>query len=348
MFLHNFNLHCIFFFQYIVKFLEPILAKEVKIAKRKRDRSISSDEESVDADSPPPPVHVGKGKGIGKGKSNKTVTPPPSLPPPPPPPSPIPRLPPPSSSTRTPISTRLPPPSSSTRTPTSTRLPQPSSSTRTLPSPRSPPPPPSARTPASPRSPPTPPPPPTVEESPVPDNSVPENFDEDLASQIQPLNSDAVTAARKCEKLISDLYEKLENIEYTHEQEQEIIDEISTQTSQLEIHQKTADLEKKIRNNEEIKKKKEKAEDLFRLTQQSNQEYVDQELQDWEREESIRKGLIQNVIEEANEEGKPLSKSILKLVDYFKGKTLFTIFFKCRSCFFNLLLEKMFRLRHYH
>lgn len=68
------------------------------------------------------------------------------------------------------------------------------------------------------------------------------------------------------------------------------------------------------------RKQEQESYEFFRLTQQSNNEYLDHEYKEWEKEEVARKSLIQDVIDEAVEDGNPLSKPVMKLIDYFKGK----------------------------
>ena len=79
-------------------------------------------------------------------------------------------------------------------------------------------------------------------------------------------------------------------------------------------------IEDEIRKKELAKNKERERTEFFLFTKDSNQQYLDQELKDWEREESTRKSLIQDVINEAAEDGNPLSKPVMKLIDYFKGK----------------------------
>lgn len=89
------------------------------------------------------------------------------------------------------------------------------------------------------------------------------------------------------------------------------------------VHVKQKKIEAEIRKKELQKKREEENGTLFRLTQLSNNSYLDQELQEWEKEEAARKSLVQDVIDEAAEDGNPLPKSVLKLIDYFKGKLSF-------------------------
>ena len=145
---------------------------------------------------------------------------------------------------------------------------------------------------------------------------------EAMGSQEAAVITAADRGAQACEKRIAALHEDLKSLLFSPEDEVDKMEEIAYQTAQLQIHRKQMKLEEEQRKKEELRKKEEQSQEIFRLTQQSNNEYLEQEYNDWEREEAIRKALIQDVIDKASEDGTPLSKPVLKLIDYFKGKCL--------------------------
>ena len=128
---------------------------------------------------------------------------------------------------------------------------------------------------------------------------------------------------RNCQTRIAVLSEDLRSKKYNAQEEQDKMDEIASETAQLKLHLQKQKIEAEKRREEERRFREDRSQQLFRLTQQNNKDYLDQEYNDWEREETVRRKLIQDVIDQSADEGNPISKPVLKLIDYFKGKLIF-------------------------
>ena len=137
--------------------------------------------------------------------------------------------------------------------------------------------------------------------------------------------TEADKAMVACETRIAILYEELKSGKNTLQEEQDKMNEISQQSTNLEIHRKVSQLQAENTKRRQLEEKEKQARDVLVLTQKSNTEYMEQELDDWEKDEQKRKAMIQDVVDEAREEGNPLPKSIIKLIDHFKSKFLFMI-----------------------
>lgn len=158
------------------------------------------------------------------------------------------------------------------------------------------------------------------------DNLPPPTFGQDLASQRPVITTEADKAANACQKRIGELNDDLKSLNFTVAEEQKMLNEIASLSGQLQGHLRQQKVEEQLRKQREAKEKEDQANKVLHLTQESNQAYVDQELSYWEQEENVRKALIQDVIDEAKEEGNPLPKSVVKLIDYFKGKPNYFIY----------------------
>lgn len=75
--------------------------------------------------------------------------------------------------------------------------------------------------------------------------------------------------------------------------------------------------EKKI--EKEQKEKEKEREEQIRFSKESLEHQMDMDEQELENEDCIRKTLIKDVVDEANENGTPLSPAVLRLMNHFKG-----------------------------
>lgn len=107
---------------------------------------------------------------------------------------------------------------------------------------------------------------------------------------------------------------------HSPEAEQEKFEQISSLTSQLEIHLRVQDLEKK--------KKKDLAEEQRRLKEEELKKKNDKAIRDeqvlyeheLETDETVRRAMVQDVIDEAKDNGIPLPPAVIKLINHHKSK----------------------------
>ena len=133
------------------------------------------------------------------------------------------------------------------------------------------------------------------------------------------IETEADKAARACSERMNVLFDDLKSLKFTVEEEQDKMNEIGLLTKKLQVHQQQRKIEQQERKEKLEKEKEEKAREFIRLTQESNNQYLDHEYNEWEKDKITRKALIQDVVEEAMEEGNPIPKSVMKLIDHFKG-----------------------------
>lgn len=96
------------------------------------------------------------------------------------------------------------------------------------------------------------------------------------------------------------------------EEEQDILDEIATQSQQLDLHLQVKEIEKE-----------KNAESNFPDTDTKSDDEVEIDKQDQhslEKLDETRRRLIQDVIDEARENGTSLSPAVLKLISNCKSK----------------------------
>ena len=74
--------------------------------------------------------------------------------------------------------------------------------------------------------------------APVDDNAPPSDFGETLASQHHVVPTESQIGAHACEENIARLHNEIRNFNLSPEEEQERLNKIATQSSQLEVHRK--------------------------------------------------------------------------------------------------------------
>lgn len=94
------------------------------------------------------------------------------------------------------------------------------------------------------------------------------------------------------------------------------MDEISSQASQLKAYESVRDIEKN-RMEENMKKTKNVDSQVAEANQLLELQLEDERA--FEVQEELRKSLMQEVVAEAEESGNPLPKSVLKLMNHYKG-----------------------------
>ena len=101
-----------------------------------------------------------------------------------------------------------------------------------------------------------------------------------------------------------------------------MLDEIATQASQLKAQKSMKETELKKKERDVKKSKKEKSNQKILLSQKINQDndlIIDNE---FDNAEAVGKALVQDVIDEARENGNPLPPSVLRLLNFFKGNLI--------------------------
>ena len=114
------------------------------------------------------------------------------------------------------------------------------------------------------------------------------------------------------------------------------MNEISTQSSQLEAYEKVIEIEEA----ENEKKIKEKNIDTL-LSQKNTSDMFEEQHQEDQarlREEAVRKSLVQDVINEAKDNGTSIPPAVLKLMNHYKGKCIFISVVCIITLFFSFLL----------
>lgn len=98
------------------------------------------------------------------------------------------------------------------------------------------------------------------------------------------------------------------------------MEEIANQSSQLEAYLKVHEIEtkkKKVAIEEENKRKQD---EINRAQSEANEYQIQLENQIIEREDTIRKAIVHDLVEEAQASGNPLSPTIVKFLQHFKRK----------------------------
>ena len=102
--------------------------------------------------------------------------------------------------------------------------------------------------------------------------------------------------------------------------------EIATQASQLQCHNSIIEIETDKKKKEAAQRERAREEQQQKRWEEENQ--LDQLLEDQvlDKEESIRKALIQNVYDECEEKGFALPPSVMRLLNHFKSKLKNSVF----------------------
>ena len=97
------------------------------------------------------------------------------------------------------------------------------------------------------------------------------------------------------------------------------MDEIATQSSQLLVHEAVKRIAKEHREKQERAEQFRKTNEEMIISQRTNEDIVNQEEADLDRDDAIRRSLVQEVIDSAAQSGNPLPASAVKLLNNFRG-----------------------------
>lgn len=113
--------------------------------------------------------------------------------------------------------------------------------------------------------------------------------------------------------------------------EQERMDEIGTQSSQLLVHEAVQGIEKSHRERQENIEIQQKQREEVEASQNTNNQIQMQDEIELDREDAVRKALVQEVIDSAIDSGNPLPSSAIKLLNNFRGTIKLIVFMVKRN-----------------
>ena len=105
------------------------------------------------------------------------------------------------------------------------------------------------------------------------------------------------------------------------------MEEITSLSSELKVYESVQKIEQQKEQMQAEKKRETEREKQLQFWKQSHQHQQLQDEQDIEAEDNVRKQLIMDVINEAEENGTPFSPATLRLINHFKSKKLKFVFF---------------------
>lgn len=105
-----------------------------------------------------------------------------------------------------------------------------------------------------------------------------------------------------------------------------MMDEIASISAELEAYQKIVEIEEKKRKDALEMEQKSRREEEERMNAEANQYQLMMEDQLVDKEDAIRRGLVHEILDEAADNGTPISPAILKFLQHFKRNIVFFFF----------------------